>query len=407
MPNNFGRREFLERFGIGAAGLVAGGYQATAQGYPANETVQIGLIGVGGRCLQLLESLRTIPGVKVTAVCDVWDPLLERAKGVAEPGALATRRYEEILASADVDAVLIATPDHLHVPITIAAVKAGKDVYVEKPFTHDRAEGQAAIDAVKQSGRIVQVGMQQRSMPHLIEAREIIRSGQTGVIRKVHLTWNRNMERTARPRVEIDPATVDWQAFLGNAPSQPFDPYKFRNWRFFWDFGGGVFTDLMVHYIDVAHWFLGLEHPSTAVSIGNWFTKKDEWETPDTVQTLMQYADPETQVYFEGTFYNARNAAMMEYMGSEATLYCDRGRYELHPEPGKSVAYKELILGSGGRGQDFYDKPNGELLHLGNWLECIRTRNTPNAPVEAGVSAANAAHLANQALRKSVVARWG
>ncbi|NUM52100.1 MAG: Gfo/Idh/MocA family oxidoreductase [Candidatus Hydrogenedentes bacterium] len=400
------RREFLKTVSVTATGALIGGYRASAAGLPANETIHIGLIGTGGRCGQLMERLTNMPGVKVIAVCDTWDVNLERGKTFAEPNAQATRNYQDLLANKDVDAVLVVTPDHLHVPITIDACEAGKDVYVEKPLTHDIAEGQSVTDAKNKTGRIVQVGMQQRSMPHLAEAREIIKSGQLGTIRKVHLTWNRNSGPTKKVIPSIPENTVDWKAFLGNAKDQPFDPYKMRNWRFFWDFGGGVFTDLMVHFIDVAHWFLDLDHPDVATSIGNWFNRKDQWETPDTVQTLMQYNDPEVQVYYEGTFYNARNAAMMEYMGSEATLYCDRGRYEIHPEYDRKIEYKEKVVGTGARGQDFYDQPDGELLHLGNWLECIRSRKAPNAPVEAGVSAANAAHLANKALRENAVARW-
>jgi predicted dehydrogenase len=222
---------------------------------------------------------------------------------------------------------------------------------------------------------------------------------------KVHLTWNRNAVRGERSGLDIDPASVDWKRFLGNAPDQPFDPYRFRHWRWFWDFGGGIFTDLMVHYIDVAHWFLGLEEPSAAASIGNFFSREGDWETPDTVQTLLQYGNPETQVYFEGTFSNARNAAMMEFMGTDATLYCDRGRIEFHPEARASAPYYENVLGTGSRGQDFYANPNGEILHLSNWLECIRTRKEPNAPVRAGVFAAGAAHWANRALREERAVR--
>ena len=162
----------------------------------------------------------------------------------------------------------------------------------------------------------------------------------------------------------------------------------------------------MVHYIDVAHWFLDLDHPTVATSIGDHFTAAGVWETPDTVQTLLRYEDRAVQTYFEGTFFNARNAAMMEFMGSEATLYCDRGRYEIHPERKKKIKPSELVLGTGPRGADFYDQPNGRLLHLANWLECIHTRETPNAPAEAGVSAASAAHLANLALRRGAVTKY-
>src|SRR5262249_3537040 len=150
----------------------------------------------------------------------------------------------------------------------------------------------------------------------------------------------------------VDPKQVDWQAFLGSAPPQPFDEYRFRNWRWFWDFGGGILTDLMVHYIDVVHWFLEPDHPTVATTIGDNYISKGLWETPDTVQCLLLY--PGFQVYFEGTFVNARNGAMLEFMGTDATLYLDRGRYEIHPERGKGE-YEEWVLGTGRRGQDFYD----------------------------------------------------
>ena len=268
------------------------------------------------------------------------------------------------------------------------------------------------IEAQNRSGRIVQVGTQQRSMPHLQAAQSIVKSGQLGEIHKVHLTWNRNAPRSARPNSNIDPKTVDWKRFLGTAKDQPFDEYRFRQWRWFWDFGGGIFTDLMVHWIDVVHWYLDLDHPATAASIGDHFQAKDLWETPDTVQTVMQYpdnknSDKEVQAYFEGTFVSARNGAMCEFMGSEATLYIDRGRYEIHPERRSKLKASELVLGEGPRGADFYNQPDGELLHLANWIECVRSRKRPNCPVEAGVSSASAAHLANQSLRSGAVAEWG
>ena len=206
----------------------------------------------------------------------------------------------------------------------------------------------------------------------------------------------------------MDPNTVDWKRFLGNAKPQEFDAYRFRQWRWFWDFGGGIFTDLMVHWIDVVHWFLDLDHPTTAASVGDFYSAKDVWQTPDTVQTLMRYPGQEVQVYFEGTFSNNRNGAMTEFMGTEGTLYIDRGRYEIIPDRGKKKPEpSSLVLGTGEKGLDFYDKPEGELLHLLNWLECVRDRSKKVAcPAEAGVSSASAAHMANQSLKTGQVAAW-
>jgi predicted dehydrogenase len=395
------RREFLA---AGAAAAIATARPGTT--YAANDTINIGCMGTGGRCRQLMKSLAAVPGVRITAVADVWDVHLQAARPLADTKAFATKSYKELLDRKDVDAVVIGSPDHWHVPMTLDACAAGKDVYVEKPLTHTAAEGPAVIHAQDKYKRIVQVGTQQRSMPHFQKVFELLKAGRIGKVTKIHLTWNRNVDRVRKNALGVDPRTVDWKNFLGNAPEQPFDEYRFRNWRWFWDFGGGIFTDLMVHFIDVAHWFLNLDKPVAAVSVGAHNAAAGVWETPDTVQTLLVYKGG-LQAYFEGTFVNARNGAMIEFMGSDGTIYLDRGRMEVHPERGVGK-YEELILSTQPprRGADFYDKPDGELLHLTNWVECMRSRAKPNCPAEAGVSAASAAHLANMALRSGQKAVW-
>ncbi|MBX9790742.1 MAG: Gfo/Idh/MocA family oxidoreductase [Pirellulales bacterium] len=406
MGGKFDRRGFLAQLGSAAA---SAGYllsSETARGYQANDTLNIGCIGVGGRCRHLLKALVKIPDVRVAAVCDIWQENLEIARKLADPQALVTGDHRAVLDRADLDAVLIATPDHWHSPLTIEACAAGKDVYVEKPLTHALDEGPAVIAAQNRHQRVVQVGMQQRSMPHMQAARELIRAGTLGEIHKVHLTWNRNQPRAQAGVQPVDASTVDWKRFLGSAPEQPFEPYRFRNWRWFWDFGGGLFTDLMTHQIDIANWVLDLGEPATAAAIGDHVNDGGRWETPDTVQTLVHYPSRQTQVYFEGTFSSARNAAMIEFMGTEGTLYLDRGRYELIPERRSKLEPREMVLGTGPRGADFYDQPDGELLHLTNWIECIRSRQQPTAPVEAGVAAVWGPHLANLALRSASVAKW-
>jgi predicted dehydrogenase len=378
----------------------------TRKAFAANDRIQIGILGAGGRAQHLMRSLVKAPGQQILAICDVWSDAAARAAQIVKTPTGKHRDYQELLARRDIDAVLIASPDHWHVPLTVAAVAAGKDVYVEKPLTHSLAEGAVVIDAVRQHRRIVQVGMQQRSMPHLIDALAQVKAGKIGTIHKVRLTWNRNANRGGNPP-QVDPATVDWMRFLGPAPDQPFDPTRFRNWRWFWDFGGGVFTDLMVHWIDVAHWFLGAANPEEAVSIGDNFNTAWGWQTPDTAQTLLRYPQPGFQAHFEATFVNARQNAMIEFMGDDGTLYADRGRVEWYPEARtKKFAYEEKILGAGPRGADFYEQPDADYLHLVNWLDCIRSRQEPAAPVEAGVHSASAAHLANRALRTKSMAKW-
>ena len=398
------RRRFLGT-SLGAVAALAAGRE-TARGFHQNETLNVACLGTGGRCQWLMRRLAKVPGVRLAAVCDIWDVRLDQAAKLADEKAIRETDYRKLLDRGDIDAVLIASPDHWHVPMTVDACSAGKDVYVEKPLTHTIEEGPKVIEAQNSKQRIVQVGTQQRSMPHLAEAREILRSGDLGQIHKIHLTWNRNTDR-GRTDFRLDPSAIRWKQFLGSAPDQPFDAYRYLNWRWFWDFGGGIFTDLMVHWIDTAYWMLDMHDPASAASIGDHFQMAGIWETPDTVQTLLRYPDDKLQAYFEGTFVNHRNRAMIEFMGTKATLYCDRGRYEVIPERNKGVEPRERIDGkSGVRGADFFDEVDGAMHHLANWVECVRSRQKPACPAEEGVRSANAAHLANQSLRSSQIARW-
>src|SRR2546423_1443122 len=173
MGTHRSRRDFLTASAALAAGAAVG-----SRVLGANETLNVGCIGTGGRCRTLMKSLAKVPGVRITAVCDVWDAALAEGRKLADPRATATKRYQELLDRKDVDAVLIGAPDHWHVPLTVEACAAGKDVYVEKPLTHDLAEGKAVIEAVNRSKRIVQVGTQQRSMPHIRQARERLTAGR-------------------------------------------------------------------------------------------------------------------------------------------------------------------------------------------------------------------------------------
>jgi len=402
------RRRFLTT--TAAASALA--LPASAKAFGANERLNIGLIGTGGRCRHLMQALAKVPNARMMALCDVYEPHLEQAQKLADPKAATYRDYHELLRNKDVNAVLIASPDHWHVPMTIDAMAAGKDVYVEKPLTHKPEEGRRILDALAKHRKIVQIGTQQRSMPHIVRAKELVAAGRLGTVHKVHLTWNRNSDRVRRGPQNVDQKRLDWKRFLGNAPDQPFDDYRFRNWRWFWDFGNGILTDLMVHWIDVAHWILDLDAPVRAVSMGSFNTARGVWQTPDTIQTLLTYRknerdDPnrEFQVYFEGTFCNAYRGAMITFMGSQATLYIDRGRFELIPELRyPNLKPEEMILGTGPRGRDFYDRPDGELLHLTNWVDAIRNNRQPSAPIAAGVTAAAAAHLGNEAYRQNRVA---
>ena len=222
------RRRFLTTTTAAASAFAL---PASAQALGANERLNIGLIGTGGRCRHLMQALAKVPNTRMMALCDVYEPQLEQAQKLADPKSTTYRDYHELLRNKDVHAVLIASPDHLHVPMTIDAMAAGKDVYVEKPLTHKIEEGRRILDAQAKHRKIVQVGTQQRSMPHIVRAKELVAAGRLGNVHKVHLTWNRNSDRVRRGPQNVDQKRLDWKRFLGNAPEQEFDDYKFRNWR--------------------------------------------------------------------------------------------------------------------------------------------------------------------------------
>ena len=399
------RRAFL----AATAATTALTLPAFAQPLGANERINIGLIGTGGRCRFLMGALAKVPNTSMTALCDVYEPNLELAqKLLGDSKPFVTNNYHAILERKDIHAVLIAAPDHWHTPMTIDAMAAGKDVYVEKPLTHKMREGAEITAAFAKHRRIVQIGTQQRSMPHIVRAKQLINGGRIGTVHKVHMTWNRNADRVRQGAQNVDPKRLDWKRFLGNAPAQDFEEYKFRNWRWFWDFGNGILTDLMVHWLDVAHWILNVDHPDKAVTLGQFNMAQNVWQTPDTIQTLLHYGN-NLQMHFEGTFSYAREGSHITFMGTEGNVYIDRGRFELIPElrfPDKKSDEQNLNP-TLPRGRDFYPEPDGELLHLQNWIDAIRNQRQPSAPISAGVSAAAAAHLANEAYRQDRVAVWG
>jgi predicted dehydrogenase len=250
------------------------------------------------------------------------------------------------------------------------------------------------------------VGTQQRSIVHLQKACELIREGHIGRVCKVHMRWNRNYTRMTTEDPVVDESTVDWKTWLGPAKGRPFNAFVFRNWRWFWDFGGGTFIDLMSHWMDMTCWFLGLNLPQTVAALGDRFLYKDKWETPDQSIAIMQFPSQEVDVCFESSFRNHRFDASVEFMGSDATMYVDRGRYEIYPERGSKVKASEMQVGTGTRGSSDYREINGQVNHLTNWIECVRSRKDPAASVESAVLAAQICHMANQALReKRVVTR--
>ncbi len=378
------RRRFL-----GAAIATAASYGRILG---ANERVRIGAIGTGGRCSYLMSLLNKIGSNDIVAVCDVYEPHRQEAKAKYAPDAHEYLDYKEILDRNDIDAVVIGAPDHWHVRMITDAVHAGKDAYCEKPVTHTIDEGDPLIEAVKETKRVVQTGTQQRSWEHYLQAKDVIASGKLGQVTFIRTYWYQNHIAGQADDLHIDTAKLDWKRFTGSAPEQPFDADRFAHWRWYWDFGGGAMTDLFVHWVDVAQWFMGADMPTRATATGIRAILKNR-QTPDTMSAALSY--PNAVVEFDSALLGYIEGGGLMIRGTQGAMRLHRSGFAAYNETPRYTENFEP------------DNPflqvksthDGTLDHMKNFLDCMRSRNTPNAPVEIGVAAARAGHVANFALR--------
>ncbi len=377
---------------IGAAAATTLSYRKILG---ANERLRIGGIGVGYRGRYLLTLLAKSAGAEIVAVCDVHTAKRERVRQEVAPQAKDYLDYREVLARKDVDAVVVATPDHWHVPITIDAIRAGKDIYVEKPATHSIEEGELLAQAARDCGRVIQVGMQRRSAPHFQKAKEFVASGRLGSIPLVLTHWYQGYLMRARPRGTLDSAQLDWKRWLGPAPYRPFAPERVGRWRWYWDYGGGALTDLFVHWVDIVHWCMNEDAPIAAQATGDRILLKSQ-ECPDTMNATFRYRSG-----FLATYTGSMTADLedggLTFRGTKAMLKINRTAMALYPEAGKESGTARLPAA------EIEMKSAGDetIDHLENFLDCIKSRKTPRAPVAAGIAAAKAAHMGNLWLRRN------
>lgn len=373
--------------------LFAGGFRAaagfTAASYSkvlgANDRILLGVIGPGERGRHVMGLFQKDPRVQVTALCDIYAAQIDKALQLA-PGAKTFRDHRALLEFKDLDVVLIATPDHWHAQTTIDALNAGKDVYVEKPLTLTIEEGPAIVKAARVNERVCQVGMQQRSGPHYLQAkREYFDTGRLGKVTLARTWWHGNTYhlRRAPDYLRQQPSNLDWARFLGPLKWRDWDPQQYWNWRAYLDFGGGQVTDLFTHWIDVVHMFLGQEIPISAVAAGGVYHYKDGRTAPDTINVLLEYPGEFTAT-FEATLAPGVRGAAIEICGTEGRLWISRERFEFHAaEKGAKPVVVEA---------EPYDFT---LDHVKNFLECVRTRQRPNGDVLIGHRSAQASHLGN------------
>ena len=378
-PSDLARRRFLTG---GASALTALSYSRVLG---ANDTIQLGLIGAGDRGNLVMTRFQQDPKVHVAAICDIYAAQIDRAKTKA-PDAKTFTDHRKLLEEKGLDAVLIATPDHWHSTVTIDALNSGHDVYVEKPLTLRIEEGPRIVKAARVNERVCQVGMQQRSGKHYIEAkREYIDTGRLGKITLARTWWHGNGYhlRKAPASLQNKPSNLDWAHFLGPLKWRDWDPQQYYNWRAYLDFGGGQVTDLFTHWIDVVHMFLGQEIPKSAVAAGGVYAYKDGRTAPDTINVLLEYPVDLTAT-FEATLVPGITGAGVEICGTQGRLLIDRGHYEFHPV-GRGA--QPTIVKT--------DDPDMVFAHVSNFLECCRTRQRPNGDVLIGHRSAQASHLGN------------
>jgi predicted dehydrogenase len=386
------RRSFIRRTGtsLAAAGVAPGLIRAAGAG----ERIVIGVIGSGGRGTWLMKEAQK-QGCHVAALCDVYEQRMDwAAVEVASKKPALYMDYEKLLERRDLDAVINATPDHWHHDVLIASVQAGKDVYTEKPFSHTIEEGANMVKAVRATKAIVQVGNHRRSGAHWRTARDVIASGVLGKI-----TWARAFDTrswvgadpfAARP---IDENRLNWKKFLGTAPDQPLVPYRYWAWRWYWDFAGGLMTDIGAHQLDVLEWLTDSAGPRSVVTNGGIYFFK-QWETPDVVHAVLDYGG--FVGVFSVGFLNKYEGVGARFYGTEGTLVVTDKEFFFTKESGPDAGTK---IESWPR---TYEGP----AHVANWLDCIKSRKEPNSPVELGSRVINAAHAGNVAYREGRRVTW-
>jgi len=436
--DSINRRQFLEKSSLLAAATAAvGARPARAQinnsAGVSPQPVGLGFVGVGIRGNLLMEAAAGISGVELIAAADCYTGHLDRAKELFS-GVATTRDYREVLARPDVDAVVIATPDHWHLTMVKEALAAGKHVYIEKPLTHSWEEGEEFIAAAEKSGKVVQVGSQYMSMGCAQEAVRLIESGRLGQVTLVEGRIHRNSSTGAwyyPIPPDASPETVDWRGFLGPAPQREFDLRRFFQWRLFWDYSGGLPTDLFVHLVTATHQLMGVQEPDSVFAFGDVYHWKQYREVPDQMTAMVRYAEGFV-LKLTSTASNGHRGPALTFYGSEGTLEYDGGGFKYFYEPRSEnftyptrswptatvERFRELmnlndslapVDGPSAAEPVEYRSPGDEdatRAHVRNWIEAVRTGGKPIEDVRFGHHAALVGHMCNLSYKAGKPVRW-
>ena len=420
------RRSFLQ---AGAA-LAAGQFVKAAP----SDRITVGHIGTGARGQELMQAVMANPGTEIVGVVDAYSGRVERAIDRTNGRAKAYATHHDLLADKSIDAVVVAAPDHWHKTIILEALKAGKDVYSEKPLTYRASEGLEIIEAVRQSGRVLQVGSQGMSGRTQQTAKEWIRSGKLGKITMIRAAYNRNTSEGAwlyPIPPDASPKTVNWEMFLGPAPKVPFSLERFFRWRCYSDYSGGIATDLFVHLCTTIHFLMDAKIPSRAMAMGELYRWKESRNVPDTLNAILEYPEG-FAVSLSSTFNNEFSPqGGFQVLGTEGTLIIgdgvtfypekpvvdNRWVVESWPKTLEDAYYRDpKVIATEVEPAKNYQKPEPQRfnndgpdpteLHFGYFFESVRSRQPYWEDAIAGHHAAACAHLINLSARERRMTEW-
>lgn len=422
------RRDFLKTGMLGTAGFTLATLgmptSSMASILGANDKVRVGIVGFSDRFRSsLLPAFMANAkefNFEIVAVSDIWKLRREEAaKHFKEKYNLDVKLFrnnDELFEAGICDAVIISTADFQHAQHCIHAVKSGCDAYVEKPFAETMEDARAALKAVQETGKIVQIGSQRRSAPNYQAANEYLRSGKFGKITMVEMSWNVNQPGRWRRKALVEKcfeADTDWNRFLLNRPKEAWDPRKYLEYRLFWPFSSGIPGQWMSHQIDTVHWFTGLSHPLSVAANGGIYCWNDGRRNFDTVTAVFEYGTPggddHFQVLYASRMHNSAGGVKELYFSNGGTLNLDTNEVSSN---GGMQAGDARDMGMEANLLEGFKLPDVKVetsantggdpmtyLHMRNWMECVRSRKTPNAPAQAGYNHSIATIMCNAALR--------
>lgn len=407
------RREFLKKGGIAilGAGALAKFSPIPQKVLGANEKIVVGAIGAGRQAWQNMNDFKENKEIEIVAVCDVYKPHLKKGLDLVGGKAETYTDFRRIIERKDIDAVIISSPDHWHALQCIYACESGKDVYVEKPTSHNVFEGRKMIEFARKNKRIVQAGTQQRSGTHFQNAVKLVQSGKLGPISLVKC-WNYSNEYPdgiGNPPNSNPPADLDWDMWLGPAPKVPYNKNRWiqeggwASFRYFWDYAGGWLTDWCVHLIDIVQWAMNVDAPLAVGASGGKFYLKDNRDTPDTLEVVFEY--PNFICTYSNTLLNAYGidgyGYGIQFYGTNGTLYLNREGYKVIPQV-KGIKDKKIEL------MEAIESKGSEQhkAHVRNFIDCVKSRKTPISDIEICHRSSSTTFLGNIAYLTKQRIEW-